>query len=42
MSKHNRVRKRLWKLGLHKRQVGRKLSNREIHERVKAMQGASR
>ena len=25
MSKHNRERRKLWKLGLHKKQIGRKL-----------------
>ena len=30
MSRHNRVRKQLWKLNLTKVQVGRKLSGKEI------------
>lgn len=44
MSKHNRERKRLWKLGLTKKQqAGRRMTNREIHERVKsALAGATR
>ena len=30
MSRHNRTRRRLWKLGLTKRQIGRKLVGEEL------------
>jgi hypothetical protein len=38
MSKHNRERKLLWRLGLHKKQVGRKLSGGEITRQKASLQ----
>lgn len=36
MSKHNRERRMLWKLGLHKKQLGFKLKGRKLDEALTA------
>lgn len=37
MSKHNRERRLLWKLGLHRKQIGRKVSHAELKSLLLAM-----